>query len=1049
MLFNRCISALLTVLLFGTALLADDKQIVAINRILQKETVVGAVPDFSKNACSFAVRVKLLAKGGPVDKANAARGMIFSVASGYYDGIRAWYSWDENSLCFEIGRVPEKSSVSVSANGVSPYVLHDLVCTYDGKMMRLYLDGSLAAEKEYVGKLENKNCPVKAGFTHYGIGWSKMFADQIEFLPRALSPDEVAQRFKNHPANEKENLALLANYRTIDGIVNLDNNPIAFNKLVQLAKDDPKTTIQINRDYWKRLWLEGGKENANKILPLLKTDADLLLGSKLPSEENLSEYNHFVSDLYSVAEALMFVYQKSGNPQAASLLNKLRRKFSEPMKIRRKVDLLESQMINRAQKLEKQAIERFNTFKDLHTLKNSADHTVIFLAPNGSNANSGSKDQPLASLAAALEKAHQISINGKTVVVSVADGTYFCEKTAVLNNKDPGKKAGPIFILAAPGAKPVFTGKIVLNNFLPVSDLSVLNRFDSNVRDKIFVCDLRKNGITDFGAVTSRGYPVSDVMNPWTDLYVNDDAQTLARWPNENEEPLKFGKVINGPKAVLEGRGKRSDSNTFEYDFDRPDRWKLSPNDAENDLWINGLFQWEWAGDTRKVLKLDRQNKRISVDYQNVSGRFHYYFRNILEELDTPGEFYIDRQAGLLYLYPPQSAAQIGSAETTSSSGLKNIKAELAVFNGPFVQLNGVSQCLFSGLTFTGCRTTGFWAQQCEDCYLDHCRIEGMGVHAVVMKNCLWSGVYHSSLRKLGGCGVRLTGGDRSTLIPSGLTVHDTEIASFCQIDRAYAAAVQTTGCGMTATNNLIYDSPHHAFRMDGNDQYCARNEVHSVVYEYSDQSGIDIYCDPMYRGIVIEKNFWHHIGSSLALCGQAGIRLDDSISGVVMTGNIFYRASGGHFGGIQIHGGKDNLCAGNLFICCKKAFSFSPWSNDRYLRDFIHGHFGSNVKNYLEKKIYPFVDEDLEKYINRNFIFHNRMINCEIFQTSGTAYDQFVGNTWQTIDSSPTPDGSIPTPQKLRTWIENVSQHSLNQIGLLDGPNAVQHFVSPHFSEN
>lgn len=217
------------------------------------------------------------------------------------------------------------------------------------------------------------------------------------------------------------------------------------------------------------------------------------------------------------------------------------------------------------------------------------------------------------------------------------------------------------------------------------------------------------------------------------------------------------------------------------------------------------------------------------------------------------------------------------------------------MFDGPFVRLTNARNVLLRGLTFSGCRATAVWFAGCANCYLDDCTIERIGVHAAVINDSSFCGVFHSRLRKLGGCGVRMRGGDRLQQRQSGLTVHDCEIGSFCQIDRAYAAALQTNGCGMVMTNNLIYDSPHRAVNTDGNDQYLARNEIHSVVYEFSDQSGLDVWCDSTYRGIVSEKNFWHHIGSSLALCGQAGIRLDDAISGVVMKDNIFYRSSGGY----------------------------------------------------------------------------------------------------------------------------------------------------------
>mgnify|MGYP000293662063 CR=1 FL=1 len=129
-----------------------------------------------------------------------------------------------------------------------------------------------------------------------------------------------------------------------------------------------------------------------------------------------------------------------------------------------------------------------------------------------------------------------------------------------------------------------------------------------------------------------------------------------------------------------------------------------------------------------------------------------------------------------------------------------------------------------------------------------------------------------------------------------------------------------------------MHRSTSSAMRIEGNDHLIEYNEIHSVVYEFDDQAGIDMFGNPAYRGNVIRFNFWHHIGSGHNVAGQAGIRLDDFISAVHVYGNVFYRSAGGRFGGVQIHGGKDNVVDNNLFVDCKYALSFSPWGNARWL---------------------------------------------------------------------------------------------------------------------
>lgn len=185
----------------------------------------------------------------------------------------------------------------------------------------------------------------------------------------------------------------------------------------------------------------------------------------------------------------------------------------------------------------------------------------------------------------------------------------------------------------------------------------------------------------------------------------------------------------------------------------------------------------------------------------------------------------------------------------------------------------------------------------------------------------------------MGAGGARVDGGDRKTLTPGEHFVENCHIWDFSRVDRVYAPAVHVDGVGQRIAHNLFHDSPHHGMRVEGYEHAVEFNEIHSVVYEFDDQAGIDIYGNPAYRGLMLRYNFWHHIGSGYNVAGQSGIRLDDFISDVLIYGNVFYRCAGGRFGGVQIHGGKDNFVDNNLFIDCKAAVSFSPWGQTRWLQ--------------------------------------------------------------------------------------------------------------------
>ncbi len=334
-----------------------------------------------------------------------------------------------------------------------------------------------------------------------------------------------------------------------------------------------------------------------------------------------------------------------------------------------------------------------------------------------------------------------------------------------------------------------------------------------------------------------------------------------------------------------------------------------------------GAWEHLWAGNYLKVARLDPEARRVATAQASSYGFREgnpFYFLNVLEELDQPGEWYLDRASGLLYVLPP--------------ADLSKARVDFPLLSAPFVAMQDVRNVTLRGLTFEVGRAEGAVITGGEQVLLAGCTFQQLGANGVVIRGGTGHGVLGCDIRSVGAGGVRVAGGDRKTLTPGNHFVENCHISDFSRVDRVYAPAVHVDGVGQRIAHNLFHDSPHHGMRVEGYEHTIEFNEIHSVVYEFDDQAGIDIYGNPAYRGLVLRNNFWHHIGSGYNVAGQAGIRLDDFISDVLIYGNVFYRCAGGKFGGVQIHGGKDNIVDNNLFIDCKYAISFSPWGQARWL---------------------------------------------------------------------------------------------------------------------
>ncbi|MBM4084125.1 MAG: carbohydrate-binding protein, partial [Planctomycetes bacterium] len=116
-------------------------------------------------------------------------------------------------------------------------------------------------------------------------------------------------------------------------------------------------------------------------------------------------------------------------------------------------------------------------------------------------------------------------------------------------------------------------------------------------------------------------------------------------------------KASHGLQIVKAGGLSASDSKTeFPYAVGtvKPS-WTQSP-DAEVHVWPSSPKSCRAFNEILKLERVDESARVVVVSGKEAAVEIcsgdRYFVENVLEELDSPGEWYLDRQAGKLYLWP-------------------------------------------------------------------------------------------------------------------------------------------------------------------------------------------------------------------------------------------------------------------------------------------------------------------------------------------------------------------------------------------------------------
>ncbi len=638
------------------------------------------------------------------------------------------------------------------------------------------------------------------------------------------------------------------------------------------------------------------------------------------------------------------------------------------------------------------------------------------VAPDGDDANPGTAARPFRTLERARdalrERRKREPLPAGGVAIVLKGGVYpRLTGSFALSAQDSGTAAAPVLYCAAPGTKPILRAGQAITGFRPLADSPAAQRIPEAARPHVLQVDLRACGITDFGKLTPRGVdyfgPLVNVDTPaHLELFFGGVPMSLARWPNDTPKMSeRFALIETGDQEAVrvEGRTMVKDSNLIYYSNPRQDAWGNEP-----DPWLFGYFQYAYFSSYRRLLGVEPDKKRMRVElggpgqHPNVVKGSPYQGINLLCELDSPGEWYLDRATGLLYFWPPKP--------------LQGTEAVASMLEVPVITMDNTSHVILRGLTVEAGRHHGVTVKDGEDVLLAGCTIRDMGCKGAEINGGRGHALVGCDLSYLGNAGVTLSGGDLPSLKSSEHVVENCHIhhyATWCRGD--YQPAISVKGVGVRMSHCLIHDAPHQAFLLGGNDHITEYCEVHDVAHEAGDAGAWYMYGDVAAlaeRGNVVRYNYWHHLPQNDTLAKyhcvcRMGVYIDNVNGGVTVYGNVFSRVDVD--AGAVFFGGSDDIVENNVFHRCRQGVRMDD-------RSWVYGKAHQGIDAYMAKmKVteppwsvrYPRLTtikphtEDLTLIVRGNVVARNIAQGCDSFLTANATTARYarIERNWEKGD--------------------------------------------------
>lgn len=492
------------------------------------------------------------------------------------------------------------------------------------------------------------------------------------------------------------------------------------------------------------------------------------------------------------------------------------------------------------------------------------DEIVIHVSTTGASTGTGTATDPVDSLNAATEIAKNYV--DKTVKIAVHGGKYKIDNTLTLNN---GNRNSQLTYVTYGDGEVIFTGATELEgkDFENVTDASVLKRIPKEARTKVLQYDLSKEGID---------YRDSDNL-PY--LYVNDNMKTMSRYPNDGH---LFAKEASG-------------TTSFTFTDVDVSKWE-NAKDMKLCGSTGATFFWYTAD-------ASVSGSVITAD-KTVRKNTEFFVENLVEEIDVPGEYAIDRENDILYYYPAEN--------------LKNAEIEITTFMSNAVEMTNSTNVTFDGLTFEKIGGRAFNVVNGTNIEIKNCKINYISKDAAINFSGNNSRIFENSFYGCAGNVITFHGGSVKTLTRGNVEVTNNRI-SYCGfrdrssiISSGSSATSAPSDFGNKVNNNLIQDCmTFMCIAINANDYEIKGNEIVNQGYWIGDGGAIYMGRSNVKYGTEVAYNFIHEGHRNDPAYAYCGIYPDDGYGGA----NFHHNVVADMYQGMITNLGPNGKLNNNLFI--------------------------------------------------------------------------------------------------------------------------------------